>query len=150
MGVRAEVILVGGVRRGSDAVKAVAPYYGAAAGDALAALLREHILIATEVVDAAMDGDEARLAAAQAVWSDNASDIAAFLAAANPNWSQPELDAALQRHLALTTGEVVARLQGDWAADIASYDEGHAHMLMFADTLAAGIVRQFPSRFRAH
>jgi len=131
-----------------DIGDAIAPYYGQAAGDALAALLRAHIVIATEVVEAAQSGDADALADAQARWSANGREIAAFLAGANPNWSQAELEAALQRHLDLTTGEVVGRLQQDWAADIAAYDAGHEHMLMFADTLSDGIVAQFPSRFR--
>ena len=61
---------------------------------------------------------------------------------------KPELEAMLQKHLDLTTGEVVGRLKKDWAADIEAYDEGHAHMLMFADTLSNGIVKQFPNKFR--
>ena len=46
----------------------------------------------------------------------------------------------------MTTGEVVARLNGDWQADIRAYDQGHAHMLMFADTLSNGIAKQFPAK----
>jgi hypothetical protein len=42
---------------------------------------------------------------------------------------------------------MVGRLTSDWAADIKSYDEGHAHMLMFADMLSDGLVRQFPAKF---
>lgn len=45
----------------------------------------------------------------------------------------------LQKHLDMTTGEVVGRLNKDWAADIKSYDDGHAHMLMFADMLTDGL-----------
>jgi hypothetical protein len=30
--------------------------------------------------------------------------------------------------------------------DIRAYDEGHEHMLMFADTLTDGIAKQFPSQ----
>jgi hypothetical protein len=55
----------------------------------------------------------------------------------------------LQKHLDLTTGEVVCRLKKDWAADIKSYDEGHVHMLMFADMLTDGIVKQFPDKFKS-
>lgn len=54
----------------------------------------------------------------------------------------------LQEHLDLTSGEVVGRLKKDWAVDIKSYDEGHAHMLMFADTLTNGIGKQFPDKFK--
>jgi hypothetical protein len=42
----------------------------------------------------------------------------------------------------------VARLQGDWAGDVAAYDTVHVHMLHLADLLSAGIVAQFPKRFR--
>jgi hypothetical protein len=52
------------------------------------------------------------------------------------------------QHLDLTTGEVVARLKKDWAADTQSYDDGHAHMLMFADALTDGITKQFPAKFQ--
>ena len=126
-----------------DAIK---PFYGEAAGETLATLLREHILIAAEVIAAAQSGDDAQYAAAQAEWSANGEAIAAFLSAANPNWSQTELEAMLQTHLDLTTAEVVARLNADWEADIRAYDAGHIHMLMFADVLTQGIARQFPAK----
>ena len=45
------------------------------------------------------------------------------------------------------TTEVVSRLKKDWAADIDAYDKGHEHMLMFADALTSGIVKQFPKKF---
>lgn len=125
---------------------AIKPYYGDAAGNQLATLLRDHITIATEVIAAAKAGDDAALDAAQAKWSGNGKDIAAFLSGANPNWARADLEAMLQKHLDLTTDEVVARLGQDWAADIRAYDAGHEHMLMFADTLTDGIARQFPSK----
>jgi hypothetical protein len=125
---------------------AIKPYYGDAAGNKLAMLLRDHISIATEVVAAAKAGDKAKLEAAQAKWSGNGKEIAAFLSGANPNWPKADLEAMLQKHLDLTSGEVVARLNKDWAADIRAYDEGHAHMLMFADALINGIARQFPAK----
>ena len=51
-------------------------------------------------------------------------------------------------HLQLTTDEVVARLQGNWDADVAAYDRIHLHILDMADVLSTGIVKQFPRRFR--
>lgn len=126
-----------------DAIK---PFYGEAAGETLSTLLRDHILIATEVIAAAKGGDATAYAAAQAEWTANGGAIAAFLSSANPNWSQAELEDMLQTHLDLTTAEVVARLYADWEGDIEAYDSGHEHMLMFADVLTEGIAKQHPSK----
>lgn len=101
---------------------------------------------ATEVVDAAKSNSK-QLDAAQKKWSANGKDIAAFLSSANPNWPKQTLENMLETHLVLTTGEVVGRLNKDWAADIKSYDEGHLHMLMFADALTDGITKQFAAKF---
>lgn len=131
-----------------DIGNAIKPYYGEAAGNKLSALLRDHIMIATGVVKAAKAGDKTQLADAQKKWSANGKEIAAFLSNANPNWPRNTLEEMLQKHLDLTTGEVVGRLNKDWAADIKSYDDGHAHMLMFADALTDGIAKQFPAKFK--
>ncbi|WP_376701952.1 acetylglutamate kinase [Mesorhizobium sp. ISC25] len=131
-----------------DIGDAVKPYYGDAAGQKLAALLKDHIKIATEVVKAAKSGNKAKLAAAQKKWTGNADDIAMFLSKANPNWSEKDLEDMLHKHLELTTGEVVGRLEKNWSEDIKSYDEGHVHMLKFADMLTEGIAKQFPDKFQ--
>jgi hypothetical protein len=49
--------------------------------------------------------------------------------------------------LKLTTNEAAPHLKRHWRADIAAYDRVRAEILMMADTLAAGIIQQFPSRF---
>lgn len=131
-----------------DIGNAIKPYYGEAAGKKLSTLLRDHIVIATGVVKAAKAGDKTQLADAQKKWSANGKEIAAFLSGANPNWPKKTLEEMLQKHLDLTTGEVVGRLNKDWAADIKAYDDGHTHMLMFADMLTDGVARQFPAKFK--
>jgi len=118
-------------------------------------LLRDHILIATQVVTAAKAGNRGALTAIQAKWTADSKEIAAFLSGADPNWnyitifrSTQDLESMLQKDLDLTTAEVVGRLNKDWGANMRAYDEGHEHMLMFADALTAGITRQFPERFK--
>ncbi|MDD5491583.1 MAG: hypothetical protein PHV60_02745 [bacterium] len=128
--------------------EAIKPYYGADAGNKLAMLLRDHIMIATEVVKAAKEGNNKALDMANKKWMMNGNDIADFLSSANPAWSKEEMRGMLQTHLALTTGEVVSRLNKYWAADIDNYDKGHVHMLMFADMLTNGIIKQFPGKFK--
>ena len=132
-----------------DIGAAIAPYYGADAGKKLSALLRDHIAIAADIVKAAKAGDNDKIASEQKRWSANGKDIAAFLSGANPAWPKAELESMLQKHLDLTTSEVVSRLKKDWPADIKAYDQGHEHMLMFADMLSDGVVKQFPAKFGA-
>jgi len=82
-------------------------------------------------------------------WFANADAIAAFLSGANPkNWPAAEMKQMMHDHLKLTTDEAVARLHGDWAADIAAYDKVHGQILHMADMLSAGIVNQYPQKFK--
>jgi hypothetical protein len=132
-----------------DIGDAIKPFYGDAAGEELSRLLREHILIAADLIAAARAGDSAAVATHQARWRANADEIAAFLNAANPrSWKLREMKEMLYDHLDLTTSEVVARLTGDWAADVAAYDAIHLQALEMADELSTGIVKQFDRRFR--
>ncbi len=137
------------LRNQDDIGNAIKPLYGEAAGKKLAGLLRDHILIAAEVVKAAKAGKADELDKANKKWSANADEIAAFLSGANPNWARASLSDMLQKHLDFTTQEAVSRLKKDWAADIEAYDKGHIHMLMFADMLTAGILKQFPDKFKS-
>jgi hypothetical protein len=132
----------------ADIGDAIKPFYGDKAGERLTSLLRDHILIAADLIAAAKAGDQAAVAEQQARWTANADEIAAFLASANPgSWPLEEMKAMLHDHLRLTTDEVLARLQADWDADVAAYDAIHLQALGMADMLSEGIVKQFPSRF---
>ena len=137
------------LRNQADIGDAIRPFYGDAAGDQLTALLRDHILIAADLVAAAKAGDTTRLSAEQARWDANAEAIGAFLSDANPDaWPREEMAAMMRLHLETTAVEALARLRGDWAADIAAYDAVHEHILHMADLLSDGIIRQFPEQFR--
>ncbi|NLG97660.1 MAG: glycosyltransferase [Chloroflexi bacterium] len=132
-----------------DIGDAIRPYYGDEAGDALTELLKEHILVAAELIDAAKAGDSAAFDDTNARWYANADEIAAFLNSANPeNWPLDEMQAMMRDHLDLTLQEASARLNGDYEADIAAYEEIHLQILHMADMLSEGIINQFPKEFR--
>ena len=133
----------------SDIGDAIKPYYGDAAGNRLTALLRDHISIAVEILTAARDGNTSAFDAASTRWYANADDIADFLSAANPrSWPDSVLRADMKAHLDQTLSEAAHELHGEYAAGVTDYEAIHRHILMMADTLSAGVVAQFPSRFR--
>lgn len=134
----------------TDIGSAIKSYYGAAAGEKLTALLRDHILGAADLLSAAKAGDKSKVDAASQKWYGNADDIAAFLSGANPkSWTLDAMKSGMKMHLDLTLAEATARLQGKYADDIGAYDKVHAHILGLADTLSGGIMAQFPGQFSA-
>lgn len=132
-----------------DIGDAIKPFYGEAAGDQLTALLRDHILIAAELIEAAQRGDTPAVEDSHARWYANANEIATFLNAANPNyWPLDEMEEMMISHLDLTLEEAAARLNGDYAADIAAYEKVHEEILEMADMLSMGVIHQFPKAFK--
>jgi hypothetical protein len=137
------------LRNQVDIGDAIKPYYGAGAGNRLTGLLKEHITGAVTLLRAAKSGDQARIAAAGTAWYANGDDVADFLSAANPrHWPRTAMRAMMKTHLDQTLKEAQDRLQGRYDADVRDYDAVHRHILEMSDALTAGIVDQFPKRFR--
>jgi hypothetical protein len=134
------------LRNQDDIGNAIKPLYGEDAGKKLAGLLRDHILIAADIVKAAKANDTKAVDAGEKKWKVNADDMAALLAGANPNWKKPALTDMLHKHLDFVTQQAVARIKMDWQADIQAYDAGFDHMMMFADMLSDGIIKQNPHK----
>jgi len=132
----------------TDIGDAIKPFYGDAAGNRLTALLDDHITIAVEILKAAKAGDTTAFNAANARWYANANEIADFLAAANPrSWPDDVMRADMKEHLDQTLAEASHELHGQYTASVTDYEGIHAHILMMADQLSAGLITQFPSRF---
>jgi hypothetical protein len=137
------------LRNQEDIGNAIKPYYGRAAGNQLTALLKEHIVGAVALLKAAKSGDQALIKQRTDEWYANGDEISDFLHEANPrNWSRKAMRRMMKGHLDKTISEAVNRLTGKYAADVRDYDRIHRHILMMADTLSKGIVKQFPRRFR--
>lgn len=130
-----------------DIGAAVAKYYGQDAGDQLAKLLKEHIIIAGDIVNAAIAKNNAKVKSLDNKWHVNAVDIAEFLSKANSNWPKQALIEMLNKHLELTTKELQLRLAGNWNADIANFDEIFEQIRGMAKALSDGIIAQFPNKF---
>ncbi|MGH9265036.1 MAG: hypothetical protein ACRD1D_10135, partial [Acidimicrobiales bacterium] len=127
----------------TDIGNAIKQFYGDAAGAQLTILLREHILVAADLIGAAMAGDDAKVTTIHDAWYANADEISGFLAQANPeHWPLDMMRPMMREHLDHTLSEAVNHLKGDYAADIADYDRIHVQILAMADMLTDGIVAQ--------
>jgi len=130
-----------------DIGNAIVPVYGKAAGAKLTELLKEHIMIAVDLIAAAKTGNQAKFADYDAKWTKNAEVIATFLSGANPHWPKSDVVDLLNLHLNLTKKEVVARLTRKWEEDVQAFDDIFTEIMTVADTLADGIHKQFPGKF---
>jgi hypothetical protein len=131
-----------------DIGNAVKPYYGAAGGNKLTALLQAHITAAVGVLKAAKSGDAQAVAKAKAAFFANGNQVAAFLHAANPeHWALADMRTMMRIHLNQVIALAVDQLDGHYAAAIRLYGVYIDHILNMADMLSTGIIQQFPSRF---
>ncbi|MEH7344774.1 glycosyltransferase [Bacillus sp. JJ1532] len=131
-----------------DIGNVIKPVYGEQAGNKLTDLLKEHIIIAGKIVDAAKSGNKALVNQLNKEWYRNADKIAAFLSGANPYLKNEDLKNLLYTHLKFVTNDLSASLAKDWNARIVSIDNGITHIILMADTISAGVVKQFPEKFK--
>jgi len=131
-----------------DIGNALEPYYGKENAKKLSVLLREHISLAGQVLEAAKSDNKVDLDKYNAQWYKNADDISTFLSSLNPNLSKNSLKEMLNTHLQLVTDQVVANLNKKYEEDIVAYDKGQAHMTHFADVISESIIKQLPKKFK--
>ncbi|MDQ6598781.1 glycosyltransferase [Bacillus salipaludis] len=143
-----DVVLARLLKNQEDLGTIIKSYYGEEEGNKFTALLKEHILIAGKIIDAARRGDQPNINKFNKEWVQNADEIVAFLTSANPYWSKKVLTEMFYTHLKLTTDEVIDRLKGDWVGDVRTADTNETHLIHMGDILTEGIVKQFPEKFR--
>ncbi|OGS36124.1 MAG: hypothetical protein A2506_11595 [Elusimicrobia bacterium RIFOXYD12_FULL_66_9] len=125
-----------------------ATYYGEAVGTQLADVLKRHILISADVVDALKTGQDGELHESQKRWQENAGELVVLLSGVNPKWSKQALADVLGEHMALTTKETAVRLKKKKADDdIVVFDQLLAQARDMADEFSDGIIKQLPREF---
>ncbi len=129
-----------------DMEDALKPYYGEDAGE-LGGLLKDHLIIAADLVEKAKIGDTEGVADAETEWVRNADDIAKLQHELNPNWDEKKLKGMWREHLRLTKREAVLRIERDYSEDAENYDRVVRGALEMADEFSSGITKQFPLKF---
>ena len=122
--------------------------YGPQIGNEVARLLREHIIIATKVVDALKSDNKAEHQEQSKLWYRNADELAQYLSGLNPHLQENELKEMLHIHLDMVDAQAKAHIGGNWKKEIELADEGTAHLAILGDTLSAAIISQHPEKFQ--
>lgn len=130
--------------KNQDAIgNCIKPFFGDTAGDTLTSLLKGHITITADLLKTIKVGDVTRSTTLETDAVTNAENIATFFATINPCYSRDELIEMLDTHLILVRYQFIARMSGDYNADVMYFDMGLHHILMISDCLFKGIIERF-------
>lgn len=135
------------LRNGPDMGNVLVPYYGEEAGRMYGNLIKEHLLIAADLVKAAIAGDQQAVASTEKKWYANADQIVDFLSRLNPFFPKEAFRKMFYQHLALVKSEAVTLISKDYQANVDLFDQMERDALMMADTITASIIKQFPQMF---
>lgn len=126
-----------------DFAKLFCRFYGEAKAQQLKKLLKDHLLIAAELVNALKERNVIKADKIRCKWYENAEDIAKFLASINPYWGKLQWRCLLFDHLRMTEYEAVFILRGQYRKGVTIYDEIQNQAMKMADVMTQGLIRQF-------
>lgn len=128
-----------------DMEAALQPYYGDDA-EVLGDLIKDHLVIAAQILQAVHDGQPTDQLVAS--WYANGDDIAVQMNQMNPKfWPLSETQQMWKEHLDATLAEALDHFAGNFEAEVADYDLVHDLALDMADFISKGVMLQFPARF---
>jgi predicted lipoprotein with Yx(FWY)xxD motif len=134
-----------------DMEDALKPFYGVEKAEEFGELMKAHLTIAAELVQAAKNGDSAATADAEKRWYANADSLAGFFNKVNKKlWQKKAVQDMFYEHLKMTKDEAVARLNKDYSTDSMTYDAIEKQAIMMADALSDGLIKQFPAKFNSN
>jgi hypothetical protein len=130
---------------------AIKPFYGEEAGDRLAALLTEHVVICDALLQAAKKANAQEFEATVARWYANADETGEFLNKLDPeNWPVIETKITLRTYLDFTLEAAMARWNGDFVGNMSAHEKAHAQAIVIADMLSDGITKRFKDQFKSN
>ncbi|MFK4303106.1 MULTISPECIES: acetylglutamate kinase [unclassified Paenibacillus] len=135
------------LQNATDMGNSLRPLYGDHVAQTYGNLIREHLVLAADLVKAAIAGDQNLVAATEKKWYSNADEISEFLSRINPYLPKEEFRKMFYEHLALTKSEAVSMITKDYETSVQIYDKIEAEALEMADTITDAIAKQFPGIF---
>jgi len=128
--------------------ESIGSVYGEDASKAFLPLWRKHIGFFVDYTKAKATKDAAAADKAKAGLDSYRTDFGAFLEGANPNLPADAVAEALVPHVDATFAAIDSAVAKDGKV-FDKLQEAASHMPMIANTLAGGIAKQFPDKFRS-
>lgn len=142
-----EFVLARLLQNATDMGNMLRRLYGDEAAKTYSDLIKEHLLIAADLVKASIAGDTEAASKAEKLWYENADQIARFLSSVNPYLPEDTVRQMFYHHLELTKQEAVYMINKQFQKDIEVYDEIEEQAREMADALSDAMVQAFPNYF---
>ncbi len=141
-----------GVNNAEAIGQSIGPFYGQMAAKTFTELSVNHYLDVKGYMRAAFannfKGDEALKKPAVDNLRISADAIALFVSGANPNLPKSTVYALLTAHIGHHIAAINATARKDWSTEADVWDPMVEQIYVLSDTLADGIAKQFPDKFR--
>lgn len=135
------------LRNPEDFYLVLEPFYGETIASRFSNLLTEHLVLAADLVNALKDDSE-MIEDIRCRWYRNADDIARLLGFINPYWSYTKWRKMLFKHLRLAEAFATELFNNQYEEYIVTYDVYEAQIMMMAEMMYEGILKQFSCKFR--
>jgi hypothetical protein len=135
------------LRTSKDISETLIPYLGKEAASKYGAIIEENLNTTLEFAAATKDGNQTAIRNANGRWYKNAEEIALFENATIPSLSLNDRKAMWYEHINLTEKETNELLNKDYNASIDTTDRIEEQANLMSDSLANGIILQFPKKF---
>lgn len=123
------------IKNQDDIGSLITPYYSTEQVSTFVNLLKQHIVIATEVIKGTTGAEDS--------WRSNGNDLVLYMSQMNPMyWPVSIISPMWSDHLDLTIKQITSRRSGLWVDEIDTYDLNHRHINDFSDIFASGIIYQ--------
>ncbi len=137
------------LRNAEEIGRLVDKYYGRKGAKRVKTVLKQHMLMFVDLIEAAKHVDGQKYRDIDATLQSNAHDIADAFGDLNESWVKTELTEMWLLHVELTKAQLTARLEENYDRDVESFDEILTATLTIADRLSDGIIQQFADKFAA-
>ncbi|MBU2699646.1 hypothetical protein Ga0466249_000727 [Sporomusaceae bacterium BoRhaA] len=131
------------LRNAPDFGKIFCHFYGNQIAAEFSRLLKDHLIIAGDLVKAAKADNSQAATDAEKRWYANADDIVCFLNQINPYWSVKPMQQMWYKHLALTKEEAITLLNKNYTKSIKTFNQIENEALFMANAFSNGIIYSF-------